>query len=83
MKTIDDQIVEFCTSVKKGFGTISDSSVKHEFERMSESAIQPQHLGKLLALLERHNLLDKKNSVNKEEKFYQFMYKKMNEQKNA
>jgi hypothetical protein len=83
MKTLDDKIVDFCTSVKKGFGTIVDASVKNEFERIHESKLDSDNLGKLLALLERHELLDKKFSVNKGDKFYQFMYKKMNEQKNA
>lgn len=77
MKTTDDAIVDFCNSVKKGFGTISDSSVKQEFERVTESSLGVQDLGKLLALLEKHSLLDKKHSVNKEAGFYQFMYKKM------
>lgn len=72
-----EMIVEFCTSVKKGFGSISDSSVKAEFERIYETSIETTDLATLLALLERHELLDKKKSVNKDEKFYQFMYKKM------
>jgi len=83
MKTTDDKIVEFCNLVKKGFGTIIDSKVKQEFERINESNIASGDLAKLLALLEKHNLIDKKNSVNKDDKFYQFMYRKMNEQNNA
>ena len=79
--SIDDKIVEFCNSVKRGFGTISDSQVKHEFERINESKIEIGDLGKLLALLEKHSLLDKKYSVNNVDNFYQFMYKKMNESK--
>lgn len=76
---IDEQIVKFCTSVKSGFGTISDSTVRLEFERINETKIETEDLGKLLALLEKYELLDKKSSVNKEDQFYQFMYKKMTE----
>ena len=76
---IDEQIVNFCTSVKNGFGTITDSTVRLEFERINETKIETEELGKLLALLERYELLDKKASVNKEDQFYQFMYKKMTE----
>jgi hypothetical protein len=76
---IDEQIVNFCTAVKGGFGTISDSTVRLEFERINETKIETEDLGKLLALLERYELLDKKSSVNKEDQFYQFMYKKMTE----
>jgi hypothetical protein len=83
MKTVDDKIVEFCTAVKKGFGTIVDAHVKVEFERIHESSLPPNELGKLLALLEKHELLDKKYSVNAGDKFYQFMYNKMNEKGNA
>ena len=72
-----EMIVEFCSSVKKGFGSITDSAVKAEFERIYETSIQTPDLATLLALLEKHNLLDKAKSVNKDEKFYQFMYKKM------
>ena len=79
MKTINEQIVEFCNSVKKGFGTIPDSLVKKEFERIYETNIEPTNLGKLLALLEKHELIDKKHSVNKVDNFYQFMNKKMSE----
>lgn len=77
MKTIEDKIVEFCNSVKKGFGSIPDSLVKAEFNRIHETTIASDDLGKLLALLEKHNLIDKKHSVNKDGSFYQFMYKKM------
>lgn len=80
---IDDQIVEFCGSVKSGFGNIADSIVKSEFERINETRIEPENLGKLLALLEKHDLLDKKFSINKEPQFYQFMYKKMMENRNV
>ena len=83
MKTLDDKIADFCTSIKRGLGTIVDSSVKSEFERVHESKLESMDLGKLLALLERHELLDKRFSVNKGDKFYQFMYRKMNEQKHA
>ena len=81
MKTLDEKIAEFCVGVKKGFGTISDSGVKGEFERVYETKLDSTNLGKLLALLEKHNLLDKKHSVNCNENFYQFMYKKMNEKR--
>jgi hypothetical protein len=81
--TIDDKIVKFCGSVKSGFGNIVDTSVKIEFERINETKLEPEDLGKLLALLERHELLDKKFSINKEPQFYQFMYKKMLESKNV
>lgn len=76
-----EMIVEFCTSIKKGLGSITDSSVKGEFERIYETNIESPDLATLLALLEKHNLLDKKKCVNKDEKFYQFMYKKMKESK--
>lgn len=71
----EKQIVSFCNSVKHGFGTIVDCIVKTEFERLNESKLDPASLGTLLALLEKHNLLDKKNSVNKGETFYRDMYK--------
>ena len=77
MKTIEDKIVEFCNSVKKGFGSIPDSLVKTEFNRLNETVIDSSNLGKLLALLEKHNLIDKKHSINKDESFYQYMYKNM------
>jgi hypothetical protein len=80
---IDEQIVNFCASVKNGFGTISDSTVRVEFERINETRIETVDLGKLLALLEKYELLDKKSSVNKEDQFYQFMYRKMIESKNV
>ena len=73
----EDKILEFCNSVKKGFGTITDSLVKSEFERIYETAVESTELATLLALLEKHELLDKKKSVNKGENFYQFMHKKM------
>jgi hypothetical protein len=80
---IDDQIVQFCGAVKQGFGNITDSLVKSEFERINETSLEPENLGKLLALLEKHDLLDKKFSINKEPQFYQFMYRKMMENKNV
>jgi hypothetical protein len=76
-----EKIVEFCTSVRKGFGSIVDSIVRVEFERVYETKIEGEDLATLLALLEKHNLLDKKSCVNKEPAFYQTMYKKINEQK--
>lgn len=76
-----ERIVEFCTSVKKGFGSIVDSTVKAEYERIYERQIQGEELATLLALLEKHDLLDKKRGVNKAPAFYQTMYKKINEQK--
>lgn len=72
-----ENIVKFCSSVKKGFGTIADSSVKTEFERIYETALPTNDLATLLALLEKHELLDKKRCINKEPHFYQAMYKKM------
>lgn len=80
---IDEQIVNFCASVKNGFGTISDSTVRIEFERINETKIETEDLGKLLALLEKYELLDKKYSVNQEDQFYQFMYRKMTEKSNV
>lgn len=77
MEKFDEKVVIFCNSVKNGFGNIADSSVKNEFERISESKIDSKELGKLLAILEKHDLLDKTKSVNKDSKFYQFMYTKM------
>ena len=72
-----DKIVNFCTAVKRGFGTIVDASVKPEYERMFESALEPKDLSTLLAILEKYDLLDKKASVNKVPGFYQNMHKKM------
>ena len=78
MKKEDEQhIVEFCNSVKKGFGSIVDCVVKKEYERIYESSIQPESLADLLALLETHNLLDKKYSINNDKSFYRDMRKKM------
>jgi hypothetical protein len=77
MKTEDDKIVQFCTAVKMGFGSIADSSVKKEYERVNESEIDSKMLGRLLAILEKHSLLDKKSSVNKQDNFYQVMYTRM------
>lgn len=73
----EKKIVEFCNSVKNGFGTIVDTIVKTEYERINESSIDPVSLVTLLALLEKHNLLDKKRCTNKEQNFYQDMYKKI------
>ena len=64
-----------------GFGTITDSSVKFEFERVYETQIDTTELAKLLALLEKNSLLDEKFSVNRQKGFYQTMYKKINESK--
>ena len=75
----NNQLAEFCNSVQKGFGSITDTAVKTEYERVYNKKIDPNNLGRLLALLEKHSLLDKKNSVNKTEQFYLSMYKKMNE----
>ena len=75
MKTPDEKIHAFCLSVKKGFGSIPDTAVKREFERLHEEVADALVLGKLLAILEKNELLDKKVSVNKEPKFYQRMYK--------
>lgn len=75
-KEQEKKIIDFCNSVKNGFGSIVDRQVKTEYERINES-IDSESLGTLLALLEKHNLLDKKNSVNTSASFYQEMYKKM------
>lgn len=69
-------IEEFCLSVKRGFGTIPDMIVKKEFERVYETQIDPVSLATLLALLEKHSLLDQRVSVNNNG-FYQEMYRKM------
>lgn len=76
-----ERIVEFCTKVKKGFGTIVDTIVKTEYERVYENHINGDDLATLLALLEKHDLLDKKRCVNRTPSFYQEMRKKMNENK--
>lgn len=73
------EIEKFCNSVKTGFGTIVDRIVHLEFERIYEQRIDGKTLEVLLALLEKHNLLDKKNSLNKGENFYQDMHKSHNE----
>jgi hypothetical protein len=76
-----ERITDFCVKVKKGFGNIVDTIVKTEYERVYEKAIEGDDLATLLALLEKHDLLDKKRCVNKTPGFYQSMYKKMNENK--
>jgi hypothetical protein len=76
-----ERIVDFCTKVKKGLGTIVDTIVKTEYERVYESQIESKDLASLLALLEKHNLLDKKRGVNNAPHFYQNMYRKINESK--
>ena len=76
-----ERIVEFCTKVKKGFGTIVDTIVKTEYERVYENHIDGDDLATLLALLQKHDLLDKKRCVNRSQGFYQDMRKKMNENK--
>lgn len=77
----DDKIIDFCNKVKKGFGTIVDTIVKTEYERVYEKSLSGGELATLLALLEKHELLDKKRCVNSSPKFYQQMYIKMNESK--
>lgn len=77
----EKRIVDFCNSVRKGFGSIVDTIVKREYERINESSIDSVSLATLLALLEKHNLLDKKYSTNKSPVFYQEMYNKIKEQK--
>lgn len=74
---MDDKLIEFCKSVKSGFGSITDTNVKSEFQRLNEKILSIEQLGKLLALLEKHELLDKKHSVNTQKDFYQIMYTKM------
>jgi hypothetical protein len=76
-----EKIVEFCTKVKKGFGTIVDTIVKTEFERIYENRLEGEELATLLALLEKHDLLDKKRCTNSAPGFYQDMRKKMKESK--
>lgn len=77
-KKVDEtKIIDFCKAVKKGLGTIVDCIVQKEFDRINETRIDSHSLATLLALLEKHQLLDKKNSVNRQETFYQDMYKKM------
>lgn len=71
-----EKIAKFCIAVKNGFGTITDSQVKDEYIRMNET-ISSGELANLLSILEKHNLLDKKNSVNKAEDFYQRMFNLM------
>jgi hypothetical protein len=77
----NDKFLKFCEKVMTGFGTITDSSVKFEFERVYETQIDTTELAKLLALLEKNSLLDEKFSVNRQKGFYQTMYKKINESK--
>ena len=77
----EEKITKFCVSVKRGFGTIVDTIVKTEYERVNECNIESNDLATLLALLEKHNLLDKKRCINAEPNFYQTMYKKINEKK--
>lgn len=79
MNDYDNSIVEFCKFVKKGSGVIVDSNVKSEFESMYELA-NSYHHGKLLAVLELNNLLDKKNSVNNDPLFYRNMFKQFKAQ---
>ena len=83
MKDINDMFIEFCESVKNGFGSISDATVRSEFERINERKLNGNDLAKLLSLLETNDLIDKKASVNKASNFYQIMYKKLNERNEA
>ena len=73
----EKKIMDFCASVKKGFGSIVDVIVKKDFERIYETSLEAESLGALLALLETHDLLDKRHSINKGTTFYRDMYKKM------
>ena len=78
---IDEKIVDFCTSIRKHKLLLVDSIVKESFEKAYESeetTLPVKDHAKLLALLEKHNLLDKPKCVNKQAGFYQAMYKKMN-----
>ncbi len=61
---------EFCENLKKFNSKISDSKVSENFEKNFNIKLNSISLTNLLAILESQNLLDKKNSVNKEEKFY-------------
>ena len=72
-----DKIVEFCTNIKNRNTKIIDSAVRSEFENTYVGEMEIKDLAITLALLEKHNLLDKENCVNKEPLFYQTMYKKM------
>lgn len=69
------RLLEFCQKVKSGFGSISDTVVKKEYERVYESDMTIESLAELLALLEAQNLLDKKHSANKHPNFYRVMKK--------
>lgn len=74
----DEKIINFCRSVNKGFGSIVDNVVKAEYERIYECKIEVKELARLLATLEKNDLLDKKRCVNSTQNFYQEMYKKIN-----
>lgn len=73
---VNHNIVEFCTSFKKENKTIVDSVVKNAYEKMYESSLEIKDLSTLLALLERHEILDKPKCVNSQPGFYQSMHKK-------
>jgi hypothetical protein len=73
----EEQIIDFCTRIKSGLGSIVDSSVKREFERIYEVEISSKSLGLLLFILEKHDLLDKSRCVNSAPGFYSIMYEKM------
>ena len=79
MESLNEKINSFCGSIKSGFGSISDNSVRYEFERTQKIKMSPENLGMLLAILENYNLLDKTSSINKDPNFYRNMYRKMKE----
>lgn len=70
-------ILTFCASVQKGFGSISDVSVKKEYERIFETNVDVVVLAELLSVLEHTGLIDKKNSINKDPFFYRKMRDKV------
>jgi hypothetical protein len=72
-----ENLIKFSTSIKKGFGTIRDASVKGEYMRIYEEEMNGEDLAYALAFLEKNELLDKKNCVNHSPNFYQEMYKKL------
>lgn len=74
MNKHDEQIKNFCKQVKADYGKLSDMKVKKMFETFSESKVQPSLFGRILAIMEKNELLDKETSVNKEPGFYQKMY---------
>ena len=71
-----ENIKKFCSRVKNGLGTILDSQVRKEYNRIYET-VDSYDLAFLLAVLEQNSLLDKDHSVNKQPFFYRQMYQKL------